>query len=389
MKRKFPTLLSPQKKRFRYLPRHWLAFQHWKHVTHVEKFTFLRYQQQMVLRIQAWFRGSKLRKQLPFLLLKTRILFQPDLIQTQILQGLDPKSLLSFHLSFKDQSPPLSLILPFYQQLWVKIRSKMTNTTHKSISPKIMLSMYTEATTQTEHQFLMDVTDFDDYLSLGLEDNAPYLTPYNMVYASFEMRIQHRCVTETDRKWIRDDWFDKWTGLKEERPPISQEQHDRFLKVIGVSYFPLRQFKNWSRNQVIPKDLDDLCNPTTGLNLLQSAILNKKVNYAHHLIFQCAMDPNKPYTKKAPYKDELKVPPLHYSIAMGDLKMIKFLVYKAGVDVNQPIGGRFRELPRGATPLDTTELPWMVARTSKRKEIISILIEAGAKYSEMRGLRYF
>lgn len=274
----------------------------------------------------------------------SRILEEPDQVQTRVLECLNHASLHVLRRCNRRlaRTNTMKIVASFHQ----KLRQQINEVLDKGGVPS-----------DGHHAFLQDC--------------AVEGSDHQTVYESFKRRTMKRCATPEDRAWIMNRM-------------IRGDHADPGVFRLNMTNMTLVEFKRANRYGTIPKNLDDIT-AARGGNVLHHAIKNRKFSFMRYLILQCGMDANVKFTS-TDCSHLIGLTPLHCAVFKGDWRTVAFLVDQGGADVHATIG-RFYRFPKGANALDMALHISIRAPIAKR--IYQMLQDAGAYHTGMRGLRYF
>ena len=329
---------------------HYVSFQKWKALCLLRR-ARERVQRHLlvgaVVRLQSRYRGWHTRRMITRRLQTSRIVEEPDQVQTRILQHLNHASLHVLRQCNRRlaRTNTMKIVASFHQ----KLRQQINEVLDQGGVPS-----------DGHHAFLQDC---------ALEGSD-----HQTVYESFKRRTMCRHATPEDRAWIMNRM-------------IRGDHADPGVFRRTLEKFTLVSFKRANRYGTIPKNLDDLT-AARGGNVLHHAIKNRKFSFMRYLILQCGMDPNVKFTSLDSYGSTtlIGLTPLHCAVVKGDVRTVTFLVDQGGADVHATVG-RFYRFPKGANALDMALHISIRAPIAKR--IYEILKDAGAHHTNMRGLRHF
>lgn len=315
---------------------HWVAFRQWSALTQLRR---------APQRVAAHHRRLSQRAQ------TARVLEQPDVVQTKVLECLDLQSLARLRMATRSLSQQnlFKAVAVFHGTLLGQVKQTL-DTTNGVLSAE-------------HHRFLQD-------LALRRVDTTT-------VQRSFERRVALRKATDEDRRWIM--------GRAVRGDNVDRDKYELLFRHGSLN---IGTFKRWNNTGNVPSDLDAvhpggvLCD---AVNALHYAVLNRNVPFCRHLVLRCGMNPETTFLRRI--WEERYVTPLQYAVYLGHRAMVQCLVRECGADVNAVVAGRLRIFPPGASPLDIAR--HCNGTAPNRAKILVLLKDAGARHTVMENMRYF
>ena len=328
---------------------HWVAFRQWSALTQLRR---------APQRVAAHHRRLSQRAQ------TARVLEQPDVVQTKVLECLDLQSLARLRMATRSLSKQnlFKAVAVFHGTLLGQVKQTL-ETTNGVLSDE-------------HHRFLQDMHSLiHTCLHPPLEHRV--VREEQWCQKSFERRVALRKATDEDRRWIMK------RAVRGDN--VDQEKYEGLFRHGSLT---LGTFKRWNTTGNVPSNLDAvhpggvLCD---AVNALHYAIMNRNVPFCRHLVLRCGMNPETTFTRHVWV--ELHVTPLQYAVYLGHRAMVQCLVQECGVNVNTVVAGRLRIFPPGASPLDIAL--HCNGTAPNRAKILVILKDAGARHTAMENMRYF